>query len=331
MQVCHYVPQDLKQALAQTRKMHSTQCSSLKFGSQRRYFNILYARLKSLNRDPAHIPATEEAFAVSEAPESSGKGGKPDGDKTPSYVPECTKREEPMELFAGFLRFGRGPTTVHVCRHCRRVPLQLRAPGSVVSGDAIASTVNGQRTKIFQSHQDICRGDVLYLEGVAEAFDVALRKDLKDQIQVLESRSFHALVGACLADHPDLTRIFTSDVSCHVRRIRGEKGLSPCRDMGSKGLWKCLPDTVDNQSVANAFKAFLGEHGESLGATSPRLEDCPYLLNYLSLISPALEYKTPTPSPPTQHADREQATPTMVNGDKPRVKLVNGGGDKHLL
>jgi hypothetical protein len=59
MQNCMYISSELKRALAATRKIHSSQCSSLKFGgSQCKYFNLLFARLGKFKvaaqADPAH-------------------------------------------------------------------------------------------------------------------------------------------------------------------------------------------------------------------------------------------------------------------------------------
>ncbi|GKY97216.1 hypothetical protein MPSEU_000680000 [Mayamaea pseudoterrestris] len=66
-QNCQYVSAELKIALSNVRKLHSLQCSSLKFGAQRRFFNILYQRLSQLTETMSEIPALEIDAVVANA------------------------------------------------------------------------------------------------------------------------------------------------------------------------------------------------------------------------------------------------------------------------
>jgi len=68
MQVCLYTPDDLKRALANLRKIHSAQCSSLQFGSQRQFFNILFARLSEASGVGKSLEAGDDANESETAP-----------------------------------------------------------------------------------------------------------------------------------------------------------------------------------------------------------------------------------------------------------------------
>ena len=51
LQKCPHVPEDVKRALARLKMIHSAQCASLRFGSQRRFFNLVFERLKDAPND----------------------------------------------------------------------------------------------------------------------------------------------------------------------------------------------------------------------------------------------------------------------------------------
>jgi hypothetical protein len=66
MQNCYLVPDELKRALYQLKRIHSAQCASLKFGSQRRYFNLVFDRLRKVNEaGGVHVPETAEVASPS--------------------------------------------------------------------------------------------------------------------------------------------------------------------------------------------------------------------------------------------------------------------------
>ncbi|GAX23640.1 hypothetical protein FisN_12Hh213 [Fistulifera solaris] len=94
---CTYLPTDVKQALVATRKIHSVQCASLQFGSQRKYFNRLFERLQSISSS--------------------------------NIVTEC----QTMDGFNahGFVNVSTKQQPYWMCQMCSGIPLAFRAPGSV--------------------------------------------------------------------------------------------------------------------------------------------------------------------------------------------------------
>ncbi|GAX15090.1 hypothetical protein FisN_12Lh213 [Fistulifera solaris] len=94
---CTYLPTDVKQALVATRKIHSVQCASLQFGSQRKYFNRLFERL--------------QAFS------------------SINTVAECQKVDDFSAH--GFIDVSTKQQPCWICQTCSGIPIAFRVPGSV--------------------------------------------------------------------------------------------------------------------------------------------------------------------------------------------------------
>lgn len=158
MQVCPFLPDDLKRALADVRKLHSAQCASIKFGSQRRYFNRLYDRL-------TRIPAPAE-----------GEHRQPDEQQYGDYLKE-----------SGFLQL---PTleagTLFLCRRCNMVPLQFRCSGSFYNQRPTPAQA--------QDHQARCAGDKLDLTLAVQTFRAAAVSVNQDPIKLISSETFQSVM-----------------------------------------------------------------------------------------------------------------------------------------
>ena len=94
---CTYLPADVNRALVTTRKIHSVQCASLQFGSQRKYFNRLFERLQSF--------ASSDMAAESERADTF--------------------------IDYGFINVSTKQQPCWVCQKCSGVPMTFRVPGSV--------------------------------------------------------------------------------------------------------------------------------------------------------------------------------------------------------
>jgi len=96
---CAYVPDNTKRAIQNLKKIHSEQCSQLRFGSQRKFFKLVFDRLKAVDVPPVGADVdldTEERLSQHD-----------------------------------FFRIS--PDLVE-CTRCRRIPTSLRAPNAIVTG-----------------------------------------------------------------------------------------------------------------------------------------------------------------------------------------------------
>lgn len=273
MQACTYLPARTKVALANTRKLHSVQCSSLKFGSQRRFFNILYNRLKSLPLpDPGEIqsPIQEKKVKAMRVGDESA---------TESL------------LRAGFMQVscvGPDPSSssMFLCIKCRMVPLQFRTSGSVISISCTGGT-NSTVVESAKTHSDECMESGLNLNPVMAALNLAIKQDLAEGTTpqaVLGSNSYQALVHACVAGSKQLERVFVEGL---MRLLRNKTTKSDSGD-DTAGLWSAFPSTVDTSIVQSALEAFLFEHGGNASESSQLCKLNPHMAQFLLLIAPGL-------------------------------------------
>jgi len=285
MQACSYVPANLKRALANTRKIHSNQCSSLRFGSQRRFFTLLFDRL----RRQRHVGCVEEndtaASSLVTAPGSGPVSSAPVESSQPESVPE-TKGSSSDFYKYGFLEAG----NVITCAKCRMVPIQFRAGGSVFIARKPAAAD-------MEDHSSKCKTDSFDLEIISRVLYDVERVDCRGNADILRSRTFRELVGACVADRFDLSAIFVDDAVELVSRKRsldstngGKDRVSPSSGSlpgrPTKGLWSRFPAELDRVKIIDAFKALALEYSDTL---SPRMRDNPALVKFLLLIAPALD------------------------------------------
>ena len=265
MQACPFVPEDLKRALANARKMHSSQCSSLKFGSQRKYFNFLFNRL-----DRARKQTDEE-----------------DDDADDDADGAATGRDEPSDNFLyehGFLLFpareDKSNACLCYCRNCAMVPIQFRARGSVF--------FQKPSLEMVERHRLQCRKSFLDLEILVDAMDDIVANHFHDDLSRIDGEAFRALILAAVGGNEKLTQIFADEVREQLLRKREDGTASEEPAVSSidcqKGDFIFPPIAVDYASVDSAFRSF----AEKVGDTSGSLHNYPSLLQYLLLISPSL-------------------------------------------
>jgi hypothetical protein len=253
LQICVFVDDAIKRALTTTKKIHSAQCAKIKFGSQRKYFNQLYDRLRQL--------------------ESKGK------DSIPSN--EMNKKKDTLAQF-GFMEIPNPVPSkaVTMCLECRMVPLAFRAPDSVFVGRV---PVNGT-----VSHSQVCRKSCLDLSLTADLLDEIIRSVWNNDTGVLDRSSFQEIIRAAVVDET-LSTFLTRGWKCQIHQKRGiesddlndnevDPSLLPA-------LWKAFSvSSVDFGAVEASFQAFARE----FEGMADSLRSHPLFLNLLMLISPSL-------------------------------------------
>lgn len=253
MQACGFVPMEIKRALVNLRKLHSSQCSSLRFGSQRRYFNQLFSRLQSLFNGTGVSDLAVAPF----------------------------EQKETLETL-GFLKMSNpSGQLMHFCRNCRMVPVAFRARDAVCY-DRLS--LNRART-----HRSVCKGDRLDLELVVYAFTALAAAWEKDPVDLIQMEAFRGLVSSVVAGHKDLVRVFTDDV---LNMLQIDSTSSPAstgntsaetnrRPAASGGLWRQFPQEVSFDEVHVAYQKLAADLEVSL-----TLRESTILLDYLMIISP---------------------------------------------
>lgn len=192
MQACSFVPINVKRALANLRKIHSAQCSK-KFGAQRRYFNILYARLL-----PANAHDTEQ--------------------RQPYVAPSPSPRHTFSSL--GFLELptaGRTGCQLTLCSRCRMVPVQFRARGAIF-------TERPSMTRA-KDHYLNCKGSTMELTLARDTLKAAATALGVTISELVQRDSFKELVGAAVGGHKDLCRTFSLDIEATTEQEQGNNEL----------------------------------------------------------------------------------------------------------
>lgn len=255
MQACPCIPDRMKRALANLRKIHSAQCSSLQFGSQRRYFNLLHERVKRAEKNRPVVDKDESITAPSEV-------------------------DDEFILKHGFFKIPAKEDSENqfICKRCRMVPLQFRARGSVHVGTADAD--------LMEQHSILCKKDAFDLSVISEAMDELIRTTFDDDVSIIDHPSFHSLIRIAVGGHDGLYRAFTKCVKNLVLRIRSEEPVeTESDDFVLANLWNAFPLSVDYESLKDVF----GEVTDVVdGMMSDDIRDYPMFARYLMLLSPAL-------------------------------------------
>jgi hypothetical protein len=255
MQACPCIPDRMKRALANLRKIHSAQCSSLQFGSQRRYFNLLHERVKRAGKNRPVMDKDESMTAASEV-------------------------DDQFILKHGFFKIPAKEDSENqfICKHCRMVPMQFRARGSVFVGTADAESM--------QQHSILCKKDAFDLSIISEAMDELIRTTFDDDVSILDHPSFHSLIRIAVGGNDGLYQAFTKCVKTLVLRIRSEEhSETEADDFVLSNLWNAFPPSVDYESLRDVF----GEIAEAVDSmVSADIQDYPMIAQYLMLLSPAL-------------------------------------------
>ena len=221
MQACPFIPEDLKRALVDLRKLHSAQCASIKFGSQRRYFNRLFDRLKRIKSLYGEEPRPGRSHA-----------------------------DAPIDLEeAGFLQLpNRSAPTLFVCSRCNMVPIQFRAAGSFFSQRPSTASV--------RDHKLRCAGGKLDLTLVIEAFRTAAASLNKDPHEILSLESFKTVMKHAI--DPGGNDLFYA--LYHGIQSILDNGNSARACITERGdLWMSFSARSNYAKVRDAFKGFAAE------------------------------------------------------------------------
>ena len=220
MQSCPYIPENLKRVLADVRKLHSSQCANIKFGSQRRYFNRLYDRLQRFQN----------------AEGERGSSGR-------------VHRDASAELEeAGFLQLpSKESSTLFVCKRCNMVPIHFRAPRSVFT----------ERPSVARAreHQSQCSGSKLDLTMAVETFRAAAASIQKDPIQMISSEKFISLIQHAMGNDDDLFKALHQGI---LAILENEKEANKCTERAD--LWRSFGSLETNtNNFKKAFAEFTSE------------------------------------------------------------------------
>lgn len=253
-QACPFVSSAVKSALVTTRKLHSAQCSKLVFGAQRRFFNQLFDRL------------------------TRAKGNE---DKN------AAERKETESIQLKKHRFMKVPAsedanTLYVCTRCRLIPFQFRARHSVLVGKPAYS--------LMQKHSSQCGENGLVLDVAVEALDQMIRKELDDDVTVIDRPAFKTIVKEAMGRNADLTRIFTEGIRDVLVNHRNTKEASSPATISLTGLPSdplrvlCSLQGAHFTDVQEAFQVFAADMKDF----SSDLQDHAAFLDYLMLVAPSL-------------------------------------------
>jgi hypothetical protein len=121
MQNCLHLQPQYKRAFQHLRKLHSAQCSSLAFGSQRRFFNKVYAKLKQ-------IPVSNDVFAALTPSSHAQILRQPSASASRRVLVVDAKELARHSFVEGGSNTG---ALYYQCLQCRMVPFEFRAPGSL--------------------------------------------------------------------------------------------------------------------------------------------------------------------------------------------------------
>jgi hypothetical protein len=246
---CFYVPENIKRAVMNLKQIHSQQCSNLRFGSQRKFFNLVFSRLRAfevpqLDRDSCPVKT-----------EYDNAGFLPGDDILERY---------------GFFRIS--PDLIECC-HCRLVPVSLRAPFAVLTAPMKQENVS--------SHREQCKGSGLYLRRLSDALSRIMDSNISITYKELENDYFKKivkeLVGCSAVD------VFTSGVTKLVRQMRGELAESLFEGGPSNGE-VAFQGQPNFKLLSDLFRIW----ADPIDGVDKSLQSNKEFLRYFQLISPGV-------------------------------------------
>lgn len=251
---CFYVPDNVKRAVMNLKRLHSQQCGNLKFGSQRKFFNLVYSRLLAV--DVPH-ESIEEQTVVS----------------TKSSAQPTIGDEILTQL--GFIRIS---TSCIECTRCRLLPLSLRAPN--------ACSTNGLNAEALEYHKEKCTGHSFYLGWVVDAMNKMMDKSTALTYGALELNSFKVLLQELLGD-PVLVECFLTKFLELLRHARGDllelSGPGVTDRNADQQLVGQVKRFVDCEKVGSLFEKWANEIG-----VEPQLRVNKSFFHFFQLLSPAI-------------------------------------------
>ncbi len=253
MQHCPHLDPSTKRALQNLRKIHSQQCSSLTFGSQRRFFNKVYNKLKK-------IPMTKEQLAYF----TVGAGAKEHDAST--ILDDQVFREH------FFVEAGTVGIPYWQCLRCRMVPFEFRSIGAVHYIRPLIQHLT--------QHRSVCQGDGISLGWVNNAVQSICDEYKSDELE----HAMKPLIEIVVGNDSDLVELFLDCVSNRGK----DQSVSSTKD--TSGWWRRLPHSIDMTKLQVAFEEMAMKMGwSSSSSSSSKLMDHPKLVRALEIMSPCLQ------------------------------------------
>jgi hypothetical protein len=251
---CFYVPDNVKRAVTNLKRLHSQQCGNLKFGSQRRFFNLVYARLQAV--DVPHELVDGQVVI-----------------KTKSSAQSIVGDEILTQL--GFIRIS---TICIECSRCRSLPLSLRAPN--------ACSTNGLNAEALEYHKQKCTGRNFYLGWVVDAMNTMMDQIAGVTYGALVLNSFKALLQELLGE-PVVVESFLTKFLELLRHARGDQlelsGPGVTDPNAEHQLVGQVKSDVDSGKVVSLFEKWANEIG-----VEPQLQANKSFFHFFQLLSPAI-------------------------------------------
>lgn len=261
LQKCPFVPEDIKRALANLKKIHSAQCASLRFGSQRRFFNTVFDRLKDA---PNSEPAIPDSVEYGE----SGSAAQP-----AAASPAAAEADDKMLAQCGFVETANG---CFECQFCRMVPFAFRALDSTSIGRPSGDSV--------QDHLKVCKKDALDLSSAAQALKAAGEKYFAlDGRAILASPAFVKVIEVALGGNEELSKALVEGLIEAMAESQETSDDSLGGSKGLSGLWNKFPLSLDSETVLHAFKDF----ADSVPDLDTDLFKETQFLRFLRVLSPS--------------------------------------------
>eukprot|EP00934_Nitzschia_sp_Nitz4_P008117 Nitzschia sp. Nitz4//scaffold203_size38902//30440//33526//NITZ4_007666-RA/size38902-processed-gene-0.73-mRNA-1//-1//CDS//3329541442//8107//frame0 len=302
MQVCPHISRDVKLAFQQLRKIHSQQCASLTFGSQRRFFNKVFDKLRQ-------VQLSQEQLAAFDVVEPSRAF-------EPAITPPLSRRTASVKQVTdakifdkhSFVEAGSLGAPYWQCLKCRMVPFEFRATGAV----------HYVRPSVLhlQNHITICQKNNMFLGwlrvAMAEAKAAYPACDETTLKQILEP-----LVTLVVGDDAALAKKLVDGGS---ERLGTPQETIP---LPSNGWW--CRESVAYSQLQEMFEA----QSSKLGGNNPssKLIDHPKLRRVLEIVAPTLQF--PVPGSEDENSDNKAAeTEDSASGapesevSKPKEEIV---------
>ena len=304
MQNCQFVPANIKRALADLRKIHSGQCQNLAFGAQRRYFNVLYSRLKGVPLPDKPKQAATPSHSSPSAPKGKARG-------------RITRGSENSDDFV-LAQFGffEAPCQSFLCSRCRMIPLPFRARGSLCFARPAID--------FMSDHNKACKENGFDLWFVVESLKRLLQGRSQFKVEHITDPLFREIILACFGGDEDLATIFTTEIVKYYQMSRHGGVTNAVENYikaKSEGLWCNFPSSVDSAKVLRAFERF----AETVDGMSPKLHDHRDLVIYLVLISPSLSLPEEDENSSDGDDDHDEEQSDCGDGDEAGNGSSDGG------
>jgi len=184
--------------------------------------------------------------------------------RTPSFHPPATL--EQIQLF-GFLKTSSG---WYVCKHCRLVPLDLRAKLSLFS---IIPSEHQMRT-----HQTICKKNGFELRPIIQTVQAMIKNIDGMTVEMLGHPLFQSLIRELVGGNSKLCDLFTIGIQSKIQ--------DPNKTLITSGMGAYIPKVINEGAIFQALQAFRNantgvkkefvineDFGKFVGFLAPTLND----------------------------------------------------------